>query len=216
MSASNGLPVIDPAKVEGSRDPAVVAGILLAAGESTRFEDGNKLLATFEGEPVVWHAGLTIVQAGITPRVAVLGRDAEAVETALAGLDFEFVHNPDFADGQATSVRRGVDAIGPVDAALIALGDMPTVSPRSLSALVDVYRAGEASAVAAAHEGKRGNPVLFDREYFADLRAVEGDTGGREILLEGDDSALVETGDPGVLRDVDTRRDLERLRTVGE
>lgn len=211
-SERDGLPVFDPADLEGGGDPTRIGGVLLAAGESERFEGGNKLLATLDGEPIVWHAGLTLVQAGVSPRVAVLGRDADDVEAALSGLGFEFVHNPDFAEGQATSVRRGIEAISPVDAAVIALGDMPTVSPGSVSALVAVHRAGRASAAAAAHEGTRGNPVLFDRQYFEALGSVEGDTGGRDILLEGEDSALVETGDPGVLQDVDTRRDLERLQ----
>jgi molybdenum cofactor cytidylyltransferase len=88
---------------------------------------------------------------------------------------------------------------------------MPAVEPASIEALVRVYRAGEYTAVAAAYEGRRGNPVLFDRDCFDALRAVEGDVGGRRILLEGDDSALVETGDPGVVRAVDTRADLAAL-----
>jgi molybdenum cofactor cytidylyltransferase len=104
-----------------------------------------------------------------------------------------------------------VAALSDVDAVVIALGDMPRVDPRSMRALVRVYESGRASALAAACDGKRGNPVLFDRRYFDALTDVDGDTGGREILLEGEHSALVETGDPGVLRDVDTRADLATL-----
>lgn len=206
------LPVIDPADVEPGGDQQRVGGILLAAGESSRFEDGNKLLARYDGEPLVWHAALTLVQAGLAPRVAVLGRDADEVKAALSGLGFEFVDNPNYTEGQATSVRRGIDAVGAVNAAVIALGDMPSVSPRSISALLDVYGAGEADALAAAHDGQRGNPVLFDRRYFEALRDVEGDTGGRGVLLESADAALVDTGDPGVVRDVDTRADLDSLQ----
>jgi molybdenum cofactor cytidylyltransferase len=206
------LPVVDPADVKPVGDQQRIGGILLAAGESSRFQGGNKLLATYDGEPLVWHAALTLVQAGLSSRVAVLGRDADEVEAAIAGLGFEFVRNPDYTAGQATSVRAGIDAVGAVNAAVIALGDMPAVSPRSVAALVDVYGAGAGTALAAAHDGQRGNPVLFDRQYFDALRDVEGDTGGRRILLEGEDAALVETGDRGVLQDVDTRADLEALR----
>jgi molybdenum cofactor cytidylyltransferase len=204
------LPVIDPGAVESDRS-ASVAGLLLSAGESSRFEGGNKLLATLDGEPLVRHAALSLVDARLEPRIAVLGNDAPTVETALDGLDFEFVHNPDYAAGQSASVRRGVAALSDVDAVVIALGDMPRVDPASMRALVRVYESGRASALAAACDGKRGNPVLFDRRYFDALTDVDGDTGGREILLEGEHSALVETGDPGVLRDVDTRADLATL-----
>jgi len=204
------LPVVDPAAVTPV-GPASVGGVLLAAGRGTRFEGGNKLLAEYDGEPVVWHAALSMVQAGLEPRLAVTGADAAAVEKAIDGLGFEVVHNPDYTAGQSTSVGAGVGAIGAVQAAVIALGDMPAVEPSSIEALVRIYRAGEYSAVAAACDGRRGNPVLFDRQYFEALRDVDGDTGGRGILLEGDDSALVETGDPGVLRDVDTQADLDAL-----
>ena len=122
--------------------------------------------------------------------------------------------NPDYAEGQATSVRSGVEALtddGEVEAVVFALGDMPAVASESVRALVDVFRTGEWTALAAAFEGKRGNPVLFDRRHFDALTDVSGDRGGRRILREGERSALVETGDEGVRRDVDTPADLDRL-----
>ncbi len=206
------LPTIDPADLGPPSGSAAIGGVLLAAGTSSRFEDGNKLLATVDGEPLVWHAALTLVQAGLTPRIAVLGRDADDVEDALDGLGFSFVHNPDYAEGQATSVRAGIEAIGPVEAAVIALGDMPVVDPASIGALTAAYEDSERAALAAAHDGQRGNPVLFARRYFDALRALDGDTGGRDVLLGADDAALVETGDPGVCTDVDTQDDLEALQ----
>lgn len=205
------LPVIDPATVEARRSTSV-AGLLLAAGKSSRFESGNKLLATLDDEPVVRQAAKPLAEAGLEPRFAVLGNDARAVESALDGLGYQFLTNPDYQSGQSTSVRRGIDALSTADAVVIALGDMPRIEAASIRALVRVYRSGRSSAVAAACDGSRGNPVLFDQQYFEALADVDGDIGGREILLEGDESALVETDDPGVLRDIDTRVDLMSLR----
>ncbi|PHQ46098.1 molybdopterin-guanine dinucleotide biosynthesis protein A [Halorubrum sp. C3] len=124
------------------------------------------------------------------------------------------VHNDAYEAGQATTVRRGVAAIRDRDgaAALIALGDMPFVSVESVDRLVAAYRAGVGDALAAGFGGVRGNPVLFDERHFDALSDVAGDTGGREILLTDDRSALVETGDEGVLADVDRDEDLETLR----
>lgn len=204
------LPVIDPGTVDADRSPSV-AGLLLAAGESSRFEGGNKLLATLDGDPLVRHAAQSLVAAELDPLVAVVGAEPSGVRTALDGLGFAVVDNPDYAAGQSTSVRRGVAALEDADAVVIALGDMPRVAPASVRALVRVYAAGRASAIAAAYDGQRGNPVLFDRRYFEALTAVAGDTGGRQLLLEGEDSALVETGDQGVLQDVDTRADLAAI-----
>lgn len=204
-----GLPVVEPPTSIPETD-LVVGAVLLAAGESSRFEDGNKLLADLGGEPVVRRAARPVAVADLDPRVAVVGNDDDAVWDTLDGLGFHPVPNPDYANGQATSVRTGIRALEAVDAVLIALGDMPAVEPASVRTLVDAYLTGTGSALAAAFEGQRGNPVLFDRRHFASLADVTGDTGGRNVLLES--GVLVETGDPGVLCDVDTREDLATLQ----
>ena len=209
-----GLPVVDPPFAAGDRPAARVAGVLLAAGTSSRFGGTNKLLADLDGEPLVRRAARTLAAADLDPLVAVVGHEAARVRDALSGLGFAVVENPDYAAGQATSVRAAVGALDGDrgDAAVFALGDMPAVAPDTVRALVAAHRAGHRTALAAAHEGERGNPVLFDAVHFTALAGVEGDVGGRAILRSGEDSALVETGDPGVRRDVDTRDDLAAVR----
>jgi molybdenum cofactor cytidylyltransferase len=208
------LPVVDPPAMRGPRadeagapaDGPTIAGVLLAAGTSSRFGERNKLLAPLDGKCVVRQAAETLLTSDVDP-VVVLGHEADRVRAALADLPVEFVENPDYRDGQATSVRTGVEAVRErADAALFALGDMPFVAPESVGALLAAYRAGAGDALAAACDGERGNPVLFDARFFDDLAGVSGDTGGRAILLS--EGALVETGDPGVRRDVDEPADL--------
>lgn len=213
MSDEPTLPVVDPAELDSAATiDGPIGGVLLAAGTSSRYEAGNKLLSGLEGEPVVRHAGRHLASAALDSRVAVLGRDADAVREALEDLGFEFVVNPAYADGQATSVRAGLEALPTVAGAVFALGDMPCIDPGSIEALVSAYRTGRWSALAAAVDGQRGNPVLFDARHFDALAALDGDTGGRDVLLSAEDAALVETGDPGVVQDVDTVGDLEYLR----
>lgn len=207
------LPVITPGELDaGVGQDGRVAGVLLAAGTSSRFGAENKLLATLSGEPLVRAAGETLAASDCAPLVAVLGCEADRVRDALSGIGYRFVRNPAFEQGQATSVRTGVEALGGVDAAVFTLGDMPHLAAASVDTLLWAYRADCGTALAAACEGERGNPVLFDAVHFDALADVTGDVGGREVLLEGEASALVETGDPGVLRDVDTREDLARAR----
>lgn len=207
----NDLPVVEPFDVQDAeRDAPCVAGVLLAAGTSSRYGDSNKLLQSVEGEPMVRRSAQTLLEVGLHPVVVVLGYEAERVRDALAGLDVDFVENPDYAEGQATSVRAGVEALpADVDAAVFALGDMPWVSVGTVERLVDAYRAGTGSALAAAFEGERGNPVLWDERLFEALAGQSGDVGGRDLLYSRDDAALVETGDPGVRRDVDRPDDHE-------
>ncbi|WP_436908445.1 nucleotidyltransferase family protein [Halosimplex marinum] len=194
-------------------DERAVAGVLLAAGDSDRFGERDKLLATLDGEPLVRRAARTLVDAEVGPVAAVVGPESSGVRDVLAGLDLAVVANPDAAAGQATSVRRGVAwARDRADAVAFALGDMPRVDPGTVDRLVAAYRAGRGSALAAGYDGQRGNPVLFDGHHFDALAAVEGDRGGRGVFGSADDAAVVETGDPGVRADVDTPADLAALR----
>lgn len=214
FEGSDGLGLVHADELDEGAPDATVAGVVLAAGTSRRFDGANKLLAELDGQPIVRHAVRSLVAADVAfdPLVAVVGHDAGAVRAALADTDADVVDNPEYAAGQATSMRAGLAAAGDADAALFALGDMPFVLPRSVEGLVRAYRAGVAEALAAAYAGDRGNPVLFGRVNFGALADVEGDTGGRAVLLDGEDGTLVETGDPGVLVDVDEPADLEALR----
>ncbi|MFC5971684.1 NTP transferase domain-containing protein [Halomarina salina] len=215
------LPVVESSEVEDAEgdvdadttpDRPTVAGLLLAAGTSSRFGERNKLLATVDGDPIVRHAARTLLDSGVDPVLVVLGHEADRVEAALDGLPVETVVNEQYETGQASSVRAGVLAVRErtpdADAVVVALGDMPFVRSETVDALVRAYGAGVGTALAAAFEGERGNPVLFDARYYDTLADTEGDTGGRAILLDGEDSALVAVDDSGVRRDVDIPGDV--------
>jgi molybdenum cofactor cytidylyltransferase len=205
------LPVRDPASFPEApaRPEASVHGVLLAAGTSSRFGDANKLLAPVDGDPIVRRAAAALVDSGVDGVTVVVGHGADRVEAALDGLAVTIRRNDDFAEGQSTSLRVGIEAAVErnADAALVALGDMPHVEPATHDRMLRAYERGVADALAAAFEGTRGNPVLFDASFFDRLVAVSGDVGGREILLSAD-AAAIETGDPGVCHDVDRPTDL--------
>ncbi|MFB6140475.1 MAG: NTP transferase domain-containing protein [Halosimplex sp.] len=191
-----------------------VAGVLLAAGASTRFGDRNKLLADLDGKPLVRHAAETLSSADLDAVAAVVDPADPGVRDALSGLGLAVLENRDASAGQATSVRRGVEWTRErdADAVVFALGDMPRVDAATVDRLVAAYRDGRGSALAAGYDGNRGNPVLFDARHFDALAAIDGDTGGRAVFRNAEDAAVVETDDSGVRVDVDTPDDLERSR----
>lgn len=203
------LPVRDPPAFPDGATESVVCGALLAGGTSSRFGDRNKLLADVDGEPMVRRAAETLLAAELDGVVAVVGYEADRVRAALDGLDVAVRVNDAYGAGQSTSVRTALDAAREcdADAILVALGDMPFVSTEAVTALRATYETGSYTALAAACDGERGNPVLFGSTHFDALASVTGDEGGRQILLEADDAALVETVDPGVRRDVDEPAD---------
>jgi molybdenum cofactor cytidylyltransferase len=205
--------IVDEALSEHPERDGIVVGVLLAAGGSTRFGERNKLLAEIDGTPLVGHAARTLLDSRVSRVVAVLGHQPSAVRAALADLDVEFVENDAYEQGLSTSVEHGVLAAteSGAEAAVFLPGDMPFVDSATVDSLIDAFRGGVANAVAPAFEGQRGNPVLFGRAHFDALRSVDGDVGGRRILLDGD-GALLETDDEGVVADIDTRADLEATR----
>jgi molybdenum cofactor cytidylyltransferase len=183
------------------------AAIILAAGRSTRMGGPNKLLAEIAGRPLVRIAAEQALASRARPVIVVTGHQREKVEAALAGIKVERVHNPDFAAGLSTSVRAGLAAVPPdVDGAVVCLGDMPQVDAALIDKLIaalDPERG--ALVVVPTIAGKRGNPVVWSRRFFADLSALEGDVGARHLIGRYPEAVVeVPVNDGAALVDVDT------------
>jgi molybdenum cofactor cytidylyltransferase len=193
--------------------PAVHA-VLLAAGRSSRMGGPNKLMADFEGEPLLRRTARKVLASRVGRTVVVLGHQAERATAALEGLDVRIVANPDYATGLSSSLKAGIAAL-PAEAAgaLVVLGDMPGVTVGDLDRLVAAFEtAGGLSIVRATFNGKRGNPVILPRSLFAAVDGLSGDTGARHIVESGAAEVVdVEIGE-GAFLDVDTP---EAMRAAG-
>lgn len=191
-------------------DTDPIGGVVLAAGRSTRFGEANKLLESIEGTPIVSRAVSTAVDSTLDAVAVVVGHESEAVIDTVSSFDLPTRYNEAYFQGQSTSVRTGVEFAREAgwEAAVFLLGDMPFVRPETVDRLLEAYHAGDGSIVAPRYDGKRGNPVLFDRRHFDALADVDGDRGGRELVMEHDGTRFVDVDDPGVLRDIDSEADL--------
>lgn len=196
-----------------------IAALVLAAGESRRMGDVNKLTIEVDGTPMVARVVDALQQSRARPVIVVTGHEPERIEEALAGRNVELVHNPDYAEGISASVRVGIGALdGGVDGALIALGDMPWVSTEVINRLVDAFVSdGEHSIFIPMFGTKRGNPVLWRAQHFPELLALAGDVGGK-ALFAGRAAAIryVEVESPGVHIDVDTPDTLQGHTIEGD
>jgi len=191
---------------------ARVGAVVLAAGGSERMGQPKQLLPV-GGRPMVCLVTEAAVAAGLAQVVVVIGANADAVRTALAGLPVEIVLNDAWADGLSSSVRAGLRALHPgTQAALLVLGDQPALTADLLRLLVDRYLATGAPVVAPFYRGQRGNPVLFDRALFPELSAVEGDRGGRALVDRYRDRVeRVDVEDAAVIMDIDSPQDYEGI-----
>jgi len=161
------------------------------------------------------HAVRTAFDAGLDPIVVVLGYEAEKVGKALAGMPVRLVFNPEFKAGQSASIRKGLDALPPrTSAALFILADQPLVTDAIMRKIIEAHRRTFAKACVPVWEGERGNPVLFDKALFGELRDLRGDAGGRILLEKYRDEIVSVPAGPEVLLDIDTPEDYERQKNA--
>lgn len=187
-----------------------VSGIVLAAGQSTRFPGPPpKQLLPFGGEPLVHRICRRVLASRCREVILVVGHEAEAVRRAAQDLDLRVVENPRFRTGQSSSVKVGLRAVSPqASAALFIPVDQPFVGVPLLNRLIRAYEATGGPIVAPIFEGRRGAPVLFDRSLFAELLAVTGDEGGRQVLgRHPDELVTVAVKSNRPLLDIDTPED---------
>jgi molybdenum cofactor cytidylyltransferase len=188
----------------------------MAAGKSTRMGEAKQLLR-LAASTVLGQTIETVRRSGMDEIVLVLGSSAEVIRQQLPASLLEglkVVVNPAYEQGMASSLQAGLSALDPqTSAALIVLADQPFVRPETLAQLADHYRRAHAQIVIPTYKSVRGNPVLLDRSVFAEVMALEGDIGCRAIF--GNHTAHIvklEVEDEGILLDIDSQEDYQRLR----
>lgn len=184
-----------------------VALVLLAAGRSRRFAYGDKLAEPFLDKPLAFHVVTALEKLPFLTRIAVVSDTV--LDFAVRG--YRVIENPDPSLGQARSLCHGVKAAEAAGAGgvLVALADMPRVTAAHIYRMFDAAE-GAATLVASSDGVRPMPPALFGRDRFADLLALTGDSGARELIRRG---RHVVTS-PAELVDIDTREDLAALREL--
>lgn len=158
----------------------MIAGVVLAAGASTRF-GATKQLAVLDGRPLVLHAVQTLREGGIGTILVVTGHDASNVRAVLPA-EVIVVHNARFRDGQATSLSAALHEVpNDAEAVIVLLADQPGVSAEEVRALVEAFRRSRARIVRLRYLDGPG-PSLLSREIFAEAAHLHGDVGARVLM----------------------------------
>ncbi len=157
-------------------------GLILAAGAGRRFGDATKQLAELRGAAAARararrDAGRA---TGLERVVVVLGHDADAIRARVDFAAAEVVIAEDWDDGQAASLRRGLEAAGDADAVVVTLGDQPFITPEVIAAALEQLDGHD--AVGRSTTASRGIPVVLGPAVLAAAGELRGDQGARELL----------------------------------
>lgn len=200
---------LNAAQVFAVHEP--IAGVVLAAGGSTRFGEPKQLL-DWHGQPFVRAVARTAMEAGLSPVVVVTGANADMVESVIRDLDVRTAHNSDWQTGQGSSIKTGVLSLEStnVGSAIFLLTDQPQITTSIIQALTEKHAEGLHPIVAPMVIDQRANPVLFDRSTFKDLTSIDGDVGGRAVFHKHR-VEYIPWHDDRLLLDVDTPEMYQRL-----
>lgn len=197
-----------------------IAAIIVAAGRSSRFGDGNKLVAHLNGRPLISYAVAAAAASPVDDIVLVIAPDGAAIAGAAGNGRWRTVVNAQASAGLSSSIQTGLSALpAGIGGALIMLADMPGVTSELIAKLCDAFREREGRAIVFPQtaNGRQGNPVLWPRALFADLKTITGDAGGKAILDAHPDlqHSITISGDAARF-DVDTADDLARAEIAAQ
>jgi molybdenum cofactor cytidylyltransferase len=191
-----------------------IAGVLLAAGSSSRMRGPNKLLLHLEGESLLRRAAKRALAAGLDPVIVVLGHDADLARRELTDLAVLPAVNPNYARGVNGSLKAGIAAV-PDDAAaaIVLLADMPFVTDEMIRAVAARFQESGAPLVISDYGGFQAPPTLYGRSLFAELLGLsDGEGGGKAVVARNLVRADSVSWPLARLRDLDRPEDWDGLQ----
>lgn len=190
-----------------------IAGIILAAGGSTRFGKPKQLLL-WNGQPIIRHVVIAAMNAGLSPIVVVVGSSGQDVARRISDLPLRIVNNPNWKQGLSSSIRAGLTSLTETVGGVIFLqADQPQISHLLIKSLVELHQETLSAIIAPQINGQRGNPVLFDIKTFPDLFSLKEEMGGR-VLFSNFPVRWVIWHDPNQLFDIDTPEDYQKFLKI--
>lgn len=191
-----------------------VSAILLAAGESRRMGQVNKLALSVDGVPLVRRVLQTLLQAQLREVVVVVGHEQHSVRGLLAGIPVRIVSNDRYREGQMTSVHCGMQALEEAcDGVMVCLSDQALLEPGDIKLLVDHFLSKPAAVLVPTYRGQRGNPIILASRHRADILDGDRNLGCRRFIEKNPELVTTLAFDNDhVVFDLDTPEDYARLQ----
>jgi molybdenum cofactor cytidylyltransferase len=191
----------------------MITGLVLAAGESKRMGQ-PKMLLPFQGKTVIESVLEEALLSRLDKVLVILGSDREVIQEKIQSLPAETCFNPGYKKGMLSSVHAGLKNLkAGTNAVCLLLGDQPHIRAAVIDHLIEAFDKSKQRIVIPVYSGRRGHPVIFSADYTREIFTLNPDIGLRELMRRhADDILEVEMKEAGVLDDMDTPEDYERLR----
>ena len=191
----------------------MISAILLAAGESKRMVDENKLIKKYKSIPLIKHAVSNVLNSPIDELIIVLGYQKKAIEKIIGeNKKIKFIANPNFESGIASSIKKGLDSLSKeTEAFFICLGDMPNVNKEIYNQLINASFSNKDKEIFVPYyQERQANPILFSKKMKNEIQKIEGDFGAKKIIADNEKKVFkLSTQDKGVITDFNKINDFE-------
>lgn len=185
-----------------------IAGLILAAGGSSRMGDQNKLMMPFQGKPMLNHVVNASLNSNLTQTFVVVGHQSSEIKNLVQSDDIQCVENEQWETGMASSIVAGISQLKQFDGFLILLGDMPLVTPKLINEII-VHGSAD-KIVIPIKDGLHGNPVLFGSEFWNEITALSGDNGAKKVIQKNPSCIVrINIESNAIFNDFDTQNSLK-------
>ena len=191
----------------------MISAILLAAGESKRMVDENKLVKKYKNIPLIKHAVSNVLNSSIDELIIVLGYQKEAIEKIIEeNKKIKFIANPNFESGIASSIKKGLDSLSKeTEAFFICLGDMPNVNKEIYNQLINASFSNKDKEIFVPYyQERQANPILFSKKMKDEIQKIEGDFGAKKIIADNEKKVFkLSILDKGIIEDFNNITDFK-------
>ena len=191
----------------------IIKKILLAAGQSKRFGDKNKLSEIINGKPIIKHILDTLYEIfDPSELIVIVGYEQNLIKNLIFNKDIKILENKDYRKGIGTSIALGMNNLNAdIDGVMIIPADMPYINSKDLINLEKKFmELNCVKVVMPEHNYRIGNPVILPRNYFKTLKSLKDDFGARSLIRKKDIITL-KTGF-GTIFDIDTKEELAKTK----